>query len=83
MTISRGDRALRLSHNEARRLREAAQVLAEALPGTGEKTCMSEVQGFCCDFSREFGVDATANPFWESLPAVLDRMEHLQESVAR
>jgi hypothetical protein len=77
----RGVGGLTLSHDEAKKLREAVVLFRKTFPKVSEKTCANELRRFCCNFLSE--VEATGSvqavTIAHAAPTLIRRLKSFQK----
>lgn len=68
-----------LSHEEAKAFQEATEILSEAFPKVGFKTCGNELARFCCRFIPQLQQGAVYIPIGQEIPSLLTLLESLQK----
>lgn len=68
-----------LSHEEAKAFREATQILSEAFPKVGFKTCANELERFCCRFIPQLQQGTVDIPIGQEIPSLFTLLESLQK----
>ena len=68
-----------LSHEEARVFQKATEILSEAFPRVGIRTCENELERFCCRFIPQLLQGAVDIPIGQEIPSLLTLLESLQK----
>ncbi len=74
----RGLGGFTLSHEEAKAFREATEILSEAFPKVGLKTCANELERFCCRFIPQLQ-QGLGIPIGQEIQSLLTLLESLQQ----